>query len=341
MISEITNIPVGDISAAEKEKLTQIEDRLKGHIFGQDEALTEIARFLKRARTGLSDPNRPLGSFLFLGPTGVGKTQTAQVLAREMFSENALIRIDMSEFGEPFAVSRLIGAPPGYIGFREGGKLTEAVRRKPYSVILFDEIEKAHPDVFHILLQVLDSGRLTDAEGKTVDFKNCVVILTSNIGMTLLNEQAKIGFSLGSSAGISAMAHFETQYQEAQASILKELKRFFRPEFLNRLDSIIFFAPLHRDAITKIVVKELERIQTSMQAHGSAFRWNTKVVQILANSYDPQEGGRGIKRIIQKQIEGPLADLLLTHGKQKPVSFTARVKQGNVELEIVGNGSGR
>lgn len=277
-----------------------MEDILHRRIVGQDEAVKSISQAIRRARAGLKDPNKPIGSFLFLGPTGVGKTELARALAEYLFNdEDALIRIDMSEFMEKHTVSRLIGAPPGYVGYEEGGQLTEAVRRRPYSVILLDEIEKAHPDVFNILLQILDDGRLTDGQGRTVDFKNTVIIMTSNIGADLIVEKLKGGED-------------PKVYNEIKAELMKQLNYYFKPEFLNRIDEVIVFHSLVQEQIKQIVDLMLSKVYHQIKAQGMNMEVTEEVKDILAKEgYDPTLGARPLRRTIQRLIENPLSELLL------------------------------
>ncbi|MDT4954151.1 MAG: ATP-dependent Clp protease ATP-binding subunit ClpB [Acidobacteriota bacterium] len=294
VVAKWTGVPVTKMLEGEMQKLVTMEDRLRNRVIGQDEALTAVANAVRRARAGLQDPNRPVGSFIFLGPTGVGKTETARALAEFLFDdERAMVRLDMSEYMEKHAVARMIGAPPGYIGFEEGGQLTEAVRRRPYAVILFDEIEKAHPDVFNVLLQILDDGRLTDSKGRTVDFKNTVLIMTSNLG----------------SREIQAAEGDEKQVREA---VTQELRLHFKPEFLNRIDDIVIFHQLSREQIKQIIDVQLERLRATLFERGIALVLDDSARQLLAREgYDPQYGARPLKRAIQTLIQNPLAVKLL------------------------------
>jgi ATP-dependent Clp protease ATP-binding subunit ClpB len=295
LVSKWTGIPVAKMMEGEQEKLLHMEDKLRQRVVGQDEALQVVSSAVRRARAGLQDPNRPIGSFIFLGPTGVGKTETARALANFLFDdEQAMVRIDMSEFMEKHSVSRLIGAPPGYVGYDEGGYLTEAVRRRPYSVVLFDEIEKAHPDVFNALLQILDDGRLTDGQGRTVDFKNTVLILTSNLGSQFIIE-------LG-----------ESERSEMERRVHEALRAHFKPEFLNRVDDVIIFHQLGRDQIGHIVEIQLERVQKLVAERRLELEFTPEAKQLLADKgYDPHYGARPLKRVIQRMVQDPLAVKIL------------------------------
>ncbi|HEX9544243.1 MAG TPA: AAA family ATPase, partial [Pyrinomonadaceae bacterium] len=294
VVAKWTGIPVSKMLEGEMHKLVTMEEGLGKRVIGQEEALAAVADAVRRARAGLQDPNRPIGSFIFLGPTGVGKTETARALAEFLFDdERAMVRLDMSEYMEKHAVARMIGAPPGYVGYEEGGQLTEAVRRRPYAVILFDEIEKAHPDVFNVLLQILDDGRLTDAKGRTVDFKNTVLIMTSNLG----------------SREIQAAEGDEEQVREA---VLQELRAHFKPEFLNRIDDIVIFHQLSREQIVKIIDVQLERLRKMLGERGIQLVLDDSARQLLAREgYDPNYGARPLKRAIQTLIQNPLAVKIL------------------------------
>ncbi|MGR5132690.1 ATP-dependent chaperone ClpB [Vibrio alfacsensis] len=296
VLSKQTGIPVSKMLEAEKEKLLRMEDVLHKRVIGQAEAVEVVSNAIRRSRAGLSDPNRPIGSFLFLGPTGVGKTELCKTLASFMFdSEDAMVRIDMSEFMEKHSVARLVGAPPGYVGYEEGGYLTEAVRRKPYSVILLDEVEKAHPDVFNILLQVLDDGRLTDGQGRTVDFRNTVVIMTSNLGSARIQE------------------NFATlDYQGIKNEVMDVVSKHFRPEFLNRVDESVVFHPLGQDHIKSIASIQLERLAKRLEEKGYQFEVSEKALDLIAQvGFDPVYGARPLKRAIQQYVENPLAKSIL------------------------------
>ncbi len=296
VLSKQTGIPVSKMLEAEKEKLLRMEEVLHKRVIGQKEAVEVVANAIRRSRAGLSDPNKPIGSFLFLGPTGVGKTELCKTLANFMFdSEDAMVRIDMSEFMEKHSVARLVGAPPGYVGYEEGGYLTEAVRRKPYSVILLDEVEKAHPDVFNILLQVLDDGRLTDGQGRTVDFRNTVVIMTSNLGSSRIQEN----FAM-------------LDYQGIKEQVMEVVTKHFRPEFLNRVDETVVFHPLGQDHIKSIAAIQLNRLANRMEEHGYQLEVSDKALELIAQvGFDPVYGARPLKRAIQQSIENPLAKSIL------------------------------
>jgi len=274
-------------------------------VIGQEQAIKAVSRAIRRARAGIKDPKRPAGSFIFLGPSGVGKTELARTLAEFLFGDDqALIQVDMSEYMEKHAVSRLVGSPPGYVGYDEGGQLTEQVRRKPYSVILLDEVEKAHPEVFNILLQILEDGRLTDAQGRSVDFRNAIVIMTSNIGAATISRDTPLGFSVSDEAGLS--------YDDMKSRIMGELKRVFRPELINRIDEIIVFHKLTREEITQIVELLLVRLKDQMADHGLALQLTEDAKDLLVSEgYDPAMGARPLRRAIQRLIEDPLADEVL------------------------------
>jgi ATP-dependent Clp protease ATP-binding subunit ClpC len=304
VVSMMTGIPVAKIAQEETEKLLQMADALREEVVGQDEAIEKLAKAIRRARAGLKDPNRPIGSFLFLGPTGVGKTELVKALARYLFdSEDSLVRIDMSEYMEKFSVSRLVGAPPGYVGYEEGGQLTEKVRRKPYSVVLLDEIEKAHPDVFNILLQVLDDGILTDSLGRRVDFKNTIIVMTSNIGVKEIKAGGQMGFVSGEEAD---------KYEEMKSKIEEAMKRQFNPEFLNRLDDIIVFRQLKREHLFKIIDIQTRYLLERLNAMDLTIEIDQKAKEFLAEKgYDEKYGARPLRRTIQKYIEDELADRLI------------------------------
>jgi ATP-dependent Clp protease ATP-binding subunit ClpB len=297
VVSRATGIPLARLMEGEREKLLRIEEALHRRVIGQDEAITAVADAIRRSRAGLADPNRPIGSFIFLGPTGVGKTETAKALAAELFdSEELMIRLDMSEFMEKHTVARLVGAPPGYVGYEEGGQLTEAVRRKPYSVLLLDEIEKAHPDVFNVLLQVLDDGRLTDSHGRTVDFRNTVVIMTSNVGSPQILEAARSG----------------TDAETIKRSVFGLLQAQFRPEFLNRIDDTIVFHALDAEQVERIAVIQLDRVRARLAERRIGLEVTPQALTHLARiGFDPVFGARPLKRAIQAGIETPLSKRLI------------------------------
>ena len=304
IVAMMTGIPVNKIAEGESQKLLKMAEELKGKIIGQDEAVEQLAKAIRRARAGLKDPNRPIGSFMFMGPTGVGKTELAKVLAKYMFdSEDALIRVDMSEYMEKFAVSRLVGAPPGYVGYEEGGQLTEKVRRKPYSIVLLDEIEKAHPDVFNILLQVFDDGILTDGLGRKIDFKNTVIIMTSNVGVRDIKAGGSIGFSDKSPDG---------QYDQMKSTIEESMRRMFNPEFLNRIDDYIVFKQLKKEHIHAIIDIQLEKLLKRMQSMNIELVLSPQAKDFLVDKgYDEKYGARPLRRALQKYLEDPLAEELL------------------------------
>ncbi|MDX1566623.1 MAG: AAA family ATPase, partial [Longimicrobiales bacterium] len=311
VVSEWTGIPVTRLMESERERLVHLEEVLGSRVIGQEEAVEAVSNAVRRARAGLQDPNRPIGSFIFLGPTGVGKTETARALAEFLFDdEEAMVRIDMSEYMERHAVARLIGAPPGYVGHEEGGQLTEAVRRRPHSVILFDEIEKAHREVFNVLLQILDDGRLTDSQGRTVDFRNVVVIMTSNIGSQFILDRA------GARAG-------EEAWSEVEEHVRGELRQHFRPEFLNRIDDVIVYRPLSEEDIRQIVDLQLRRVETLAHDQGVVLEVTEEAKELLAREgYDPAFGARPLKRTIQRLVQNPLALQLL----EAPVPKGTRVQ---------------
>jgi ATP-dependent Clp protease ATP-binding subunit ClpC len=315
VISMWTGIPLTQINTAESARLLNLEKELVKAIVGQKEAINAVAKAIRRARAGLKDPNRPVGSFLFLGPTGVGKTELTKALARQMFgSENALIQIDMSEFGEKHTVSRLVGAPPGYIGYDEAGQLTEAIRRKPYSLVVFDEIEKAHPEALQILLQIMEEGHLTDAKGHKVDFKNAIIIMTSNIGADLIRKQSTFGFTLN----VDEAQSEQISYNDMHKKLMDTLKRSFRPEFINRLDSIIVFRSLNRDDIREIVAIEIAKVSDRLSEYKLALEPTQAALNFLAKAgYDPEMGARPVRRVIQQQVEEGLSDAILA-GKFMP-----------------------
>ena len=324
IISTWTSIPVQKITQDENEKLRNLEESLHKRVVGQNEAIEAVAKAIRRGRVGLKDPNRPIGSFLFLGPTGVGKTETAKALTVELFgNENAMIRLDMSEFMEGHSVAKLIGAPPGYVGFDEGGQLTEKVRRKPYSVILFDEIEKAHPDVMNILLQVLEDGRLTDSTGRTVDFKNTVIILTSNIGASLINKKKTLGFTE------KVKEEQQREYEDIKKEVMAEVKRNLKPEFINRIDEIIVFHKLNDKEIEKIIELLLIQVEKRLSDNGYNINIDRKVIEeIKKQGYDKNYGARPLRRSIQTLVEDKIAEEILAGtlriGKKQSYEFSKK-----------------
>ncbi len=309
IVSAWTKIPVSRLAQAETEKLLNMKESLHERVVGQNEAIEVITRAIRRSRAGLKNPSRPIGSFIFLGPTGVGKTEVARSLAAFLFDdEESMIRIDMSEYMEKYSVSRLVGAPPGYVGYEEGGQLTESVRRRPYSVVLLDEIEKAHPDVFNLLLQVLDDGRLTDSQGRQVDFKNCVIVMTSNVGATGMQTTTDIGFRLQKSADDDEAKN----YERMKNKVLEEVKQTFRPEFLNRVDEVVVFHQLTREQIEEIVGLELEKVAAEVKAQEMDIKVTEAAKALLARKgWDPQFGARPLRRAIQRNVEDELAEEML------------------------------
>ncbi|HTY58807.1 MAG TPA: ATP-dependent Clp protease ATP-binding subunit [Bacteroidota bacterium] len=327
VVAMMTGIPVNKIAQSESDKLLQMDKVLKDQVVGQDEALVKLTKAIRRTRAGLKDPRRPIGSFIFLGPTGVGKTEMAKALARYLFdTEDALIRIDMSEYMEKFAVSRLVGAPPGYVGYEEGGQLTEKVRRKPYSVVLLDEIEKAHPDVFNILLQVLDDGILTDSLGRRVDFKNTILIMTSNIGTRDLKKSGGIGFGESSIKG---------DYGQMKSVIEEALKRVFNPEFLNRIDDTIIFHQLEKSHIMEIVVIQMRDILKRTKAMGISIELTKQAKEFLAEKgYDPAFGARPLRRALQRYLEDPVAEEILKGKYAEGTTIKVKVSKKTGELKF-------
>jgi len=331
IVSMWTGIPVFKLTEAESQKLVRMEDELHKRVKGQHQAIVAVSKAIRRARAGIKDPKRPTGSFIFLGPSGVGKTELARTLAEFLFGdEDAMIQVDMSEYMEKHSVSRLVGSPPGYIGYDEGGQLTEAVRRKPYSVVLLDEIEKAHPDVFNILLQILEDGKLTDAQGRRVDFRNTIVIMTSNIGAAAISKNQGLGFSIGDESGLS--------YDDMKSRVMGELKKVFRPELVNRIDEIIVFHKLGKEEITAIVDLMLRRLREQMVIHDVALELTDEAKQLLVEKgYDPAMGARPLRRAIQRYIEDPLADFVLgrTLEPGSTILVGRRLEDGEDEVDIV------
>lgn len=327
-VSSWTGIPVSQLTREESERLLHLEDELHASVIGQDEAVTAVSRAIRRGRVGLKDPKRPIGSFIFCGPTGVGKTELCKALAKVMFgSENMMIRLDMSEYMEKHTVSRLVGSPPGYVGFEEGGQLTEKVRRNPYSVVLFDEIEKAHPDVFNVLLQILEDGILTDSQGRRVDFKNTVIIMTSNVGARLITEK-RVAFGFTESGG-------DSENKNIKELVTGELKNTFRPEFLNRVDDIIVFSKLDRGQIAQIAVKLLNELAGRLAALGITLKWDDSAVYALADKgFDPIYGARPLRREIQNSIEDGLSEKILDSSVKKGDTVLCEFKNGKFEFNL-------
>ncbi|KKU67418.1 MAG: ATP-dependent chaperone ClpB [Parcubacteria group bacterium GW2011_GWA2_47_16] len=328
IVAKWTGIPVTRMLEEEAAKLSRIEDELKKRIVGQDEAVRKIADTIKRSRAGVADPNRPIGSFIFLGPTGVGKTELTKGLAEFMFNDDkALIRVDMSEFMERHSVSKLIGAPPGYVGHEEGGNLTEMIRHRPYAVVLFDEIEKAHPEVFNILLQIFDNGKLTDAKGRSVNFRNAIIILTSNIGAQFIDKMEKIGFA--------STENQKSDYENAKLKVMASLKDYFRPEFLNRLDDIVVFDILSQEAINKIVEIQVSHVRERLVAKNIGLEMTPEVLAYLAKEgYNPQYGARPLKRIIQNKILTPVASHIISRTVGEGSKVTVDIKEGELVFDI-------
>lgn len=325
VVTQTTGIPVKKLVHEESERLLNMENILHKRVVGQDEAVNAVARAIRRGRVGLKDPKRPIGSFLFLGPTGVGKTELSKALAEVLFGdESAMIRVDMSEYMEKHTVSKMIGSPPGYVGFDDGGQLTEKVRRKPYSVILFDEIEKAHPDVFNIMLQILDDGRLTDAKGRTVDFKNTVIIMTSNIGAKTITDSKKLGFT-------PAEDNFDRNQETIRENVMDELKRSFRPEFLNRIDDIIVFKQLDREDIKQIASRLCDSVVKSLKELGITFSVEDSAIDVLVEKgFDVTYGARPLKRAIQSLIEDKMAEKMLEKTFSEGDEVVARGEDGKI-----------
>jgi len=320
VVSRATGIPVSQLTQEERERLLRLEEQLHQRVIGQEEAVQVVAEAVRRARAGLGDPNRPIGSFLFLGPTGVGKTELARTLAEVLFGdEDMMIRLDMSEYQERHTVSRLVGAPPGYVGYEEAGQLTEAVRRKPYSVVLLDEIEKAHADVFNLLLQILDDGRLTDAQGRTVDFKNTVVIMTSNLGADR----------------IQAHARREESFEDLKEDLLQLLRSHFRPEFLNRVDEVIVFRALTKQQVVEIAKLLLDRVARRLRAQHIDVAFDDEAVAFLVErGFDPEFGARPLRRTIQRQVENELSRMLLEGTLAEGDSVTVGMRDGRLHFEV-------
>jgi len=324
----MTNIPLSKMETKESRRLLEMEQEIHQRVVSQDEAISAIARALRRSRSGLKDPRRPVGSFLFLGPTGVGKTLLAKALAEFMFgSEEALIQIDMSEFMEKFAVSRLVGAPPGYVGYDEGGQLTEKVRRRPYSVVLFDEIEKAHSEIFNILLQIMEDGKLTDAYGRAIDFRNTILVMTSNVGAQLIRSQGAVGFRPASA---------EDSYQQMKRNLEQEVEKEFRPEFVNRLDEIIVFRPLTREDLQGVVKIEMKQVLERLKSQGIETTLADEAREFLIDKgYSPEHGARPLRRAIERYIEDPLSEEILSAEFRRPCRFLIELNEKKDALRFV------
>ncbi|AYF53786.1 ATP-dependent Clp protease ATP-binding subunit [Clostridium botulinum C] len=329
VVSTWSNVPIEKLTEKEADRLLKLEEILHKRVIGQNEAVKSISKAVRRARVGLKDPKRPIGSFIFLGPTGVGKTELSKALAEAMFGdENNMIRIDMSEYMEKHAVSRLVGSPPGYVGHDEGGQLTEKVRRNPYSVVLFDEIEKAHPEVFNILLQILEDGRLTDSKGKTVDFRNTIIILTSNVGASTINKQNTLGFS-------NSEDKAEDEYERMKDNVMVELKRSFRPEFLNRIDDIIVFHTLNQEDLKEIVKLMLQEVSSRLKNKEVYIEFDEKAEKLLANKgFDTAYGARPLRRTITKTVEDKLSEEILKGVIKKGYHVNATVKDDELVFEM-------
>lgn len=327
VISQWTGIPLTQLEKKESERLLELEKVLHKRVVGQEEAVDSVSRAIRRARSGLKSPNRPIGSFMFLGPTGVGKTELAKTIAQVMFgSEDALIRVDMSEFMEKHSTSRLVGSPPGYVGYDEGGQLTERIRQKPYSVVLLDEVEKAHPDVFNVLLQVLDDGHLTDAKGRKVDFKNTIIIMTSNIGATALRDEKTVGFGVTDGT---------KDYKAMKSRILEELKKSFRPEFLNRVDEVVVFHSLNKEQLHEIVKIMSKDVIERLKEQDITLKLTPAAIDVISSEgFDPEYGARPIRRALQKEVEDKLSELLLSGELQPGDTITLGASKGKINTRI-------
>jgi len=330
IVSMWTGVPVMQIAQEESQRLLQMEGDLSKHIIGQDEAIEAISKAVRRARAGLKDPRRPIGSFIFLGPTGVGKTELTKALARFLFgSEDALIQLDMSEFMERHSVSRLVGAPPGYVGYEEAGQLTEALRRRPYSIVVFDEVEKAHPEAHNMLLQIMEEGHLTDARGHKVDFRNAIIVMTSNVGADMIRRQTSLGFDLKHDEDLEE----RLAYQEMHKKLTESLKRVFRPEFINRVDSVIVFRSLSKEDIEQIVELELAKVGQRLEEHEILLKATSEALDLLAElGYDPEMGARPLKRVIQQKVEDNLSDALLSGEFEDGDTIIVDVVDDEIEL---------
>jgi len=333
IVSMWTGVPVMQIAQEESQRLLEMENELEKAIVGQEEAVQAIAKAVRRARAGLKDPRRPIGSFVFLGPTGVGKTELTKALARFLFgSEEALIQLDMSEFMERHSVSRLVGAPPGYVGYEESGQLTEALRRRPYSIVVFDEVEKAHPEAHNMLLQIMEEGHLSDARGRKVDFRNAIIVMTTNVGAEMIKRQTSLGFSLKRDEVVEE----RLAYEDMRKKLMEALRRVFRPEFINRLDGVIVFRSLSKDDIKKIVELELEKVSKRLVDHLVTLQSDPAALELLAElGYDPEMGARPLRRVIQQKVEDPLSDALLSGRFKDGDTILVDVKDGELSLRQV------
>jgi ATP-dependent Clp protease ATP-binding subunit ClpC len=333
VVSMWTGVPVMQIAQEESQRLLEMENELKKAIIGQEEAVQAISKAVRRARAGLKDPRRPIGSFVFLGPTGVGKTELTKALARFLFgSEEALIQLDMSEFMERHSVSRLVGAPPGYVGYEEAGQLTEALRRRPYSIVVFDEVEKAHPEAHNMLLQIMEEGHLSDARGRKVDFRNAIIVMTTNVGADMIKRQTSLGFTLKKDEAVEE----KLAYEDMRKKLMESLKRVFRPEFINRLDAIIVFRSLSKEDIQQIVELELDKVSKRLEDHQVILQAAPAALEMLADlGYDPDMGARPLRRIIQQKVEDPLSDALLSGRFADGDTIAVEVKDGDIELRQV------
>jgi ATP-dependent Clp protease ATP-binding subunit ClpC len=334
VVSKWTGVPVTALTETETEKLVHMEDNLHKRVIGQEEAIKTISQAIRRSRAGLKDVKKPIGSFMFLGPTGVGKTELARAVAEFMFgNEDSMIRIDMSEYMEKFAVSRLIGAPPGYVGYEEGGQLTEAVRRKPYSVVLLDEIEKAHPDIFNILLQVMDDGILNDNLGHKVSFKNTVLLMTSNVGARLISKGKSLGFTAADTADQN-----ERDYKKMKETVMDEVKRVFSPEFINRINDIIVFHPLNESEMAQILTMMLEKVRVKIEAQGFKIEFTDETRSYLVkNGFDVNYGARPLTRTIQRSVEDPLSEEILMKKFDPGATIYVDVDASNEKLTFSKN----
>jgi ATP-dependent Clp protease ATP-binding subunit ClpC len=333
VVSMWTGIPLTQLHSNETERLLHMEEELHRRIVGQDEAITAVSKAVRRARARLKDPRRPIGSFIFLGPTGVGKTELAKSLAEFMFgSEDALLQLDMSEFMERHAVARLVGAPPGYVGYDDAGQLTEAIRRRPFSIVVFDEIEKAHPEAFNMLLQIMEEGNLSDARGHKVDFRNTILILTSNIGAELIKRETGLGFAIPQDEEADA----RRTYEEMRKRLLDELKRTFRPEFLNRVDSVIVFHALSQEDIAQIVDLELDKVRARLVEYDMKLQVTEAAKELLADEgYSEEYGARPLRRVIQHRIEDTLSDAILAGEFEAGNTVLADAEEGEIVLTRV------